>query len=130
MAEKIKRKIKRVEMGVVKLLLQWRDEINASGKACTLRPKKGEEPCISCGHYKKCHHYRWEREYVHKSDMLNREKIRERKQEKVRAETEVETEAEVLQEEETVYPCEPFDYGCPYKDICQGGRECPWDDED
>lgn len=128
MAEKIKRenKIKKVEMGVVKLLLQWRDEVNALGKSsCTLRPKKGEEPCISCGHYKKCHHYRWEREYIHKSDMLNREKIRERRQERVKAENEV----EVLQEEEIIYPCEPFDFGCPYKDICQGGRDCPWNED-
>lgn len=128
MTEKIKRenKIKKLEMSVVKLLLQWRDGANTLGKGvCTLRPKKNEEPCISCGHYEKCHHYGWEREYIHKNDMLNREKIRERRQGRVEAKNRA-----VLQGEESAYPCEPFDFGCPYKDICHHGRECPWDDED
>ena len=120
-------KIKKVDMGVVRLLLIWRnkrkEQLAATKHTCTLRPKKNSGPCISCGYYEKCHHYRWEREFIHKHQEAHKaSKIRKKKQGDKYQDM---IELNCLEEE---YPCYPMNFACPDKETCEMGQFCPWED--
>lgn len=129
--EKVRRQDKKdVDIAVVEELKRYQKGINnrlkGSVARCTLHPKPDLEPCKSCRKYHICKRSKKERAYIlSDTTSYNSSKRRKRQNEKSVTQSSVMDSHEV---KEKVYPCEPFDFGCPDKDFCDEGRNCPWKD--
>ena len=129
--EKVRRQDKvDVDMALVEELKRYQKHTNnrlkSNGVRCTLHPKPDLEPCKSCPKYQICKSSKKERAYIlSDTTSYNSSKRRKRQDEKSEAQSNV---MDSHEEKEKIYPCAPFDFDCPDKDLCDEGRNCPWKD--
>ena len=116
---KERRGSKALNMSAIPLLKKFR-----SVHGCNLRPNRSRILCASCPDYKKCKGLRGERAYILNSENASSES--KKRQKRVSAQN----EKSVKVTTEPVYPCEPFDYGCPDRDKCNEGLNCQWRSEE